>query len=209
MSSEPLRLLIYDDGCRGQDRRWPLTYAWIGGYALYRALGRLDAAKGVSSWEEALTFLADHEPDRPVAEIQFWGHGKWGSALVGNERLDVGALSVRHPLHELMVAVRARLVGPEALWWFRTCETFGAEPGHRFAEAWTDFWGCQAAGHTFIIGPWQSGLHSLRPGERPTWSVVEGLAAGQDPRAPTKAVWSTRTMPNTISCLHGEVPAGY
>ena len=36
--------------------------------------------------------------------------------------------------------------------------------GHDFARAWTDFFGSRAAGHTFIIGYWQSGLHTLAPG---------------------------------------------
>ena len=39
-----------------------------------------------------------------------------------------------------LCALRERLA-PNALVWFRTCETFGASAGHDFARAWTDFSG--------------------------------------------------------------------
>ena len=87
-------------------------------------------------------------------------------------------------------------------------ETFGAAPGHDFARRLTDFLGCRAAGHTYIIGGWQSGLHSLAPGEQPAWSPHEGLKLGP-PEAPREALWSRRSAPNTIHFLSGKVPAGY
>ena len=162
--SEPLKLMIYDDTCRGQDGRTPLTYSWMAGHAFYKALSRLDHARGARSWEEALRWLSEIEPDRTIAEIQFWGHGKWGEVRINKDVLGAQALKPGDRHHDLLCAVRARLVGPEALWWFRTCETFGADPGQDFARRWTDFMQSRAAGHTFIIGPWQSGLHSLSTG---------------------------------------------
>jgi hypothetical protein len=105
--------------------------------------------------------------------------------------------------------VRDRFL-PEAkgLWWFRTCETFGALPGQRFATELADFLGARVAGHTYIIGHVQSGLHTLRPGERPTWSEDEGLREGS-PDEPRRAHWSRLRAPNTITCLRGTIPDGY
>lgn len=200
---QPLRLLIYDDTCRGRPFLTGLTHSWIVGGWLYRLLGRFDYLRGIRSWAEGLQWLAEAAPHRPISEIQFWGHGKWGLAKVGTESLDTSALRPDHPYHSLMCAIRDRLVDSNALWWFRTCETFGCRPGHRFSVEWTNFFGCRTAGHTYIIGPWQSGLHCLDPGQRPDWSVEEGLARGT-PDAPRKALWSKPGEPNTITCLHND-----
>lgn len=206
---EPLRLMIYDRTCTGPRLRPGLSHAWRSGGVLYGpVLRRLHASFGARTWEEALGWLARVEPGRRISEVQFWGHGKWGRALIDRQSLDSSALMPGHPLHRDLAAIRERLAGPEALWWFRTCETFGAQPGHDWARRLTDFLGCRAAGHTYIIGVWQSGLHSLRPGETPGWSVTEGLKAGTI-AAPTEALWSRRREPNTIHFLSGRVPAGY
>lgn len=209
MRAEPLRLMIYDKTCTGPRLRPGLSHAWGTGGALYgRLLRRLHAWRGASSWSEALGWLAAVQRDRPIAEVQYWGHGKWGRAVIDRESLDASALAPGHALHRDLTAVRERLVGPEALWWFRTCETFGAAPGHDWARRLTDFLGCRAAGHTYIIAGWQSGLHSLAPGAAPTWALDEGLKAGTI-EAPREAFWSKRSAPNTIHCLSGRVPAGY
>ena len=122
--------------------------------------------------------------------------------------LDASALRPDHPLNPKLAAIKARLTGPGALWWFRTCETFGADAGHEFARAWSSFFDCRAAGHTYVIGPWQSGLHTLRPGQQPDWSVSEALIEGT-PADPKRAAWSTPREPNTISFLHNTIPPGY
>ena len=64
------------------------------------------------------------------------------------------------------------------------------------------------AGHTFIISHWQSGLHSLRPGCTAAWDPDEGIAEG-NAQHPERAHWSGRRQPNTITFLHGKIPAGY
>lgn len=204
----PLRLLVYDETCRGRGALPGLTHSWIVGGALYRALGRLDAVKGVRSWAEALDWLCSVEPERSIAEVQYWGHGKWGCAFVDKDVLDERALLRGHPLFDKLARLAERVVSEDALLWFRTCETFGATGGLSFARTMTDFFGCRAAGHTYIIGPWQSGLHSLRPGETPRWSAHEGLVEGT-PDEPRRALWSGAREPNTITCLHGAVPAGF
>jgi hypothetical protein len=202
---KPLRLLIYDRTCRGRHGLPGLSTAWWAGSRLYSARDWLDGSYGAESWPEALDFLGSYAPGRPVAQIQFWGHGKWGDARIANEALDERALLRTHALHSPLRAVRARLA-PGALWWFRTCETFGAVRGQRFARAWADFFGARAAGHTYVIGYWQSGLHQIEPGAEPDWSADEGLKEGS-PAAPREARWSRPGEPNTITCLRGTLPA--
>ena len=91
--------------------------------------------------------------------------------------LDAAALVNGHPLHRRLCDIRARLVPDgRALWWFRTCETFGADAGHVFAKAWSAFFQCRTAGHTFAIDFFQSGLCWLDPGAEPHWSAEEGIA---------------------------------
>jgi hypothetical protein len=201
-----LRLIVYDKTCVG----WfgvGLSRAWSAGHRLYAALGRSDGARGVSSFDEAFAWLAAHEPGRPISELQFWAHGKWGQLFMQRESFDREAFAPGHRLHGGVSALRERLA-PGALVWFRSCETFGATPGHDFARALTDFFGCRAAGHTFIIGYWQSGLHLLEPGRKPHWSTTEGLRRGT-PERPEQASKSRILAPNTISCLTGHVPAGW
>jgi hypothetical protein len=198
-----VKLLVYDATCR--ERTVGLSDLWFAGSALYRALGRFDRCLGARSWQEALDWLA--ESDAPIDEIQYWGHGKWGRVLCGGEALSLASLDEQHAHRPRLDALRARLA-PDALLWFRTCETFGARVGHRFAQALTAHLGCRVAGHTFVIAFWQSGLHLLAPGARPHWSVAEGLAQGT-PEAPLAAQGSRPWSPNTVSCLTGSVPAGY
>ena len=207
MSTSGLRLLVYDRTCLYP--RLPLSRAWAAGSVLYRRLGRVDRALGATRWEEALRWLAgaDASQGAPIAEIQIWSHGRWGRALLETDVLDREALRPGHPLRMPLEAVRERLL-PGSLLWFRTCETFGACAGQTFAGALVDFLGCRAAGHTHIIGFWQSGLHSLRPGERPSWSASEGLARGSA-EEPQQARRSRPGAPHTITCLHGRIPPGF
>jgi hypothetical protein len=206
--AKPLRLMIYDRTCRGRPLLPGLSHCWGAGGTLYRALGRLDACHGVTSWPEALAWLADYEPSRPIAEVQFWGHGKWGAAKIATAALDLWSLEsgdLRKPVERVGERM---LKGDQGLFWFRTCETFGATPGHEFAIAMTELLGCRVAGHTYIIGPIQSGLHSLLPGARPHWADDEALREGT-PAAPKRAAWSKLGAPNTITFLHGRIPQGY
>lgn len=197
-----LRLLVYDDTCR--DGAWfGLTHSWIAGDALYKALGRLDASFAAQDWDSALAWLGSFG-DQEIDEIQFWGHGKWGRAMVARDTLNLDSLKSRE---SRLLAIKERM-HPDSLWWFRTCETIGADAGHRFAREWSEFFECPVAGHTFIIGPWQSGLHLLKPGESPHWTAWEGLAEGS-PDAPKKSLWSTPFQPRTIHCLRSRVPSGW
>ncbi len=209
--TEPLRLLVFDRTCvpgAGDGRPLALSPIWRAGASLYRALGRIDAQLGVSSWREALAWLLALQPSSPIGEIQYWGHGRWGRALCGTDALSRASLS-HGPLADGLRALSERLLPDgESLLWFRTCELFGARAGHDFARAWADALGARVAGHTFVIGFHQSGLHSLRPGEQPGWPLDEGIARGT-PDAPEAARPSRPWAPNTITCLHGKIPEGY
>jgi len=198
-----MRALVYDRTC--VRRVGGMSRVWAAGAALYRRLGRIDAVRGVASWDEALDWLA--ALPGPVRELQYWGHGKWGAALVGDDVLDARALAADHPRRPAMEAVRARLA-PDALVWFRTCETFGARRGIELAERLADFLGARVAGHTFVIHHYQSGLHGLAPGRRADWSPDEGLADGT-PDEPRRARTSTPWAPRTITSLMGRVPEAW
>lgn len=204
-----LRLLLYDRTCTGRGPLPGLSHFWRVGARLYRALGRLDAWKGAATWEEGLDWLASHGAPEPIGEIQFWGHGRWGCAKIAGAPLDTSSLEPGHPHHRLLCAIRERMVPGSGLWWFRTCETFGRPEGHTFARAWSRFFRCRAAGHTHVIGPWQSGLHALGPDEEPSWPQDEGLPPGEAGETARVARWSWPWSPNTITCFHGKVPDGF
>ncbi len=201
--------MVFDRTCTGIGWRPGLSHAWASGQLLYWGLGRIDAALGVDTWDDAFAWLATYGGDRPIAEIQYWGHGKWGSARAGTQVFDKDALSPTSRWQPHLERISDRMAsGRDGLFWFRTCETFGCVPGQDFAQRLADQLGCRVAGHTFIIGHWQSGLHSLLPGNAPTWSVHEGLREGT-PESPNQAFWSRMWKPNTISFLHGTVPEQY
>ena len=194
-----MRVLVYD---RTQKA---LTAAWSAGSVLYRGLRRIDAAKGVASWDEAFAFL--REIDGPIDELQYWGHGKWGAALADQQVLSLASLSRNHAHRESLDALAAKLV-PGALVWFRCCETLGARAGIAFAEQLSAHLGARVAGHTYVIGFHQSGLHGVAPGARATWDPAEGLAEGT-PESPVRAHPSRPWAPHTITCLQGRVPEAW
>lgn len=205
-----LRLMLYDRTCthtaiRGWRAPLGLSHSWQVGGPLYGALSRLDRWRGVASWAEGLEWLAT--ADEPIDEIQFWGHGRRGTALVDREGLSVASLAPGHPHARALDAVRERM-HPGSRWWFRTCDTFGGDAGHTFARRWTDHFGCDAAGFTYVIGVWQSGLHRLSPGAVPRWPASEGIAVGT-PAKPVRSAGSAPWRPHTITCFDGSIPAGW
>jgi hypothetical protein len=199
----PLLLIIYDDTCRSRFGQG-LSTIWSAGAKLYRARGAVSHVEGVRDWPQALRVLAETAADRTIDEIQFWGHGRWGRLFVGEQVLDSSAFAPGHALEPALAAVRERL-SADARLWFRTCEAFGASRGHDFARAVTDYFGRPAAGHTYVIGFWQSGLHRLEPGHAPDWPAAEGLLEGSAD-APRRAKVSAPGEPNTIHCFDGEFP---
>lgn len=196
-----MRVVVYDKTCVGLRGRG-LSPVWAAGAWLFRTQRRIDAVCGVASWDEALTWLGSQRES--LDEIQYWGHGEWGRALVGGDVFDATALEVRRAQLD---AVRERM-SPGGLIWFRTCETLGAKRGIELAERLADYFGARVAGHTHIIGFHQSGLRGVAPGCRADWSPDEGVAdgSGEDPR---RAKWSWPWRPRTITALTDAVPANW
>lgn len=202
MTTAPLRLMFYDKTCRGPWWFFGLTHAWMLGGILYRFLGRIDAVRGVSTWSEALDWLNHHEPTRTICEIQFWGHGEWGGLWMEEDLIKIDVLEEGHALYGSWVALKNRLVSDgTALFWFRCCDTFGAEAGQDFARRWTSFFECSTAGHTYTINFLQSGLQVLQLGEEPNWPIEEGIVPGLE-----HASESGFFAPRTITCLQNEIP---
>jgi hypothetical protein len=190
-----MKLLIFDK----TDRL--LSMAWRSGAQLYRRLGRVDATLGVASWAEAFAWIASHH--EPIDELQYWGHGKWGAAMVA--RSDVWNAHPDAALERALDGFRDQLA-PDALIWFRTCETFGARAGIDFAERLADRMNARVAGHTHVIGFHQSGLHALSPGIAADWSDAEGLLQGT-PDSPERARRSAPWHARTITCFADHIPA--
>lgn len=205
--SSPLRLLIYDARTDLGDKA--LRSTWAAGARVYRGLGRVDAFHGASSWPDALEFLGQYEPDRPIGEVQYWGHGNWGRVLIGADALTRASFDPGHSHRPGLERFKQRLLPDGAsLVWLRTCEAFGAHAGQRFAKRLADELRARVAGHTYIIGPFQSGLHGLRPGQEPRWSPEEGLLQGTADR-PSRARQSSPFAPHTIQFMQNGFPEGW
>lgn len=185
-----------------------LTPIWAAGALLHRVAGAADAQRAVTSWGEALAWAVRtaRERGRKIASLQAWGHGGWGYMRLGTSRLDEAALRPDAALAGALAAFRDELVGPDALVWLRCCSAFG-HTGRSFARALADRLGCRVASHTYIIGLYQSGTHSLRPGETPGWDPREGVRFHNG--APVGAKGSSPAEPNTVSCFTLDLPRGY
>lgn len=201
MTSRGERVVVYDPTCRGRGPLPGLSHAWAAGVRLYHGWGRIDRWIAARTWDEALAALtADGAPE--LSEVQVWSHGKWGLARLGDDVFDASWLLRDHPQRARVDAL-ARRLRPGGRWWFRTCETAGADAGATFMAALADRLGVRVIGHTHVIGVWQSGLHGVEPGARADWSPWEGLAEGT-PEAPVRAHPSRPWCPSTVHFLSPE-----
>ena len=184
-----------------------LTRFWRMGAGLHRGIGRASAALGAGSWREALTWAADTatREGTQVSELQLWGHGGWGYMGMGDERLDL--TTAAGPL-EAETAALARVLAPGALVWFRCCSAFGTADGQTFAAGMAERLRARVAGHSYIIGIWQSGTHSVAPGEAATWDPDEGVLHGAGGAAIGADV-SSMNAPRTLHCFRPGLPAGW
>jgi hypothetical protein len=215
----PLRLVVYDatdtgplaiprvererdgsaHGTGGLTRFWRLG-AWM-----HQGLFRAHHVLAANDWESALKWAVARadEHGAPIRELQAWGHGGWGYMAMGGERLD--GETMNHRLAKSIDALR-RALAPDALVWLRCCSAFGYE-GRTFAERLADRLGARAAGHTYIIGAWQSGTHSVAPGARADWDPMEGVEAYGG--AARGAKLSAMGEPRTLACLRLGLPRGW
>ena len=177
-----------------------LTRWWRIGAALHTTAQRADAAFGATSWDEAIRWAREQaeRSGRPVEELQAWGHGGWGYMGMGPTKLDAASDAYARALRPLLA--------PNALVWLRCCSAFAAEAGTDLAPRLADALGARVAGHTFIIGFWQSGLHVVSPGGRADWSVDEGTS--RTSAGVRIADVSRPGAPRTITCLRPGLPAG-
>jgi hypothetical protein len=90
--------------------------------------------------------------------------------------------------------------------WLRCCSTFGHH-GRDFAARLAERIGVRVAGHTHIIGAWQSGTHSLAPGERAGWDADEGVEITNGVARAARD--SSASAPRTISCFRLGLPEGW
>lgn len=172
------KVVVFDRTCRsplgGLSALWSIGAEWN------RTLGRFDACFGASHWQQALRWLADVRPGEWLEEVQFWGHGKWGEAWIGGDRLSMDWLDPAHKAASWLQAIRDRMrPDGRSLWWFRTCETLGGAKGQSFAQAFSDRMGVRVAGHTHVIALAHSGLHLTEPGSHPNWDPTEGIRSEQ------------------------------
>jgi hypothetical protein len=194
-----IRLMTYDDTDWAGEG---LTTSWFAGGKLYKLFRTLDLVRPASSWREAFDWLSTVEPDKKIDVWQFWGHGSPGSVYIDGTPLTADALIPGHQFHNDLLVLKDRLHS-NSLVWFRTCSTFNGRIGKKFAVDLANFLGCRVAAHTFIIGPFQSGLHSIKPGQEPSWSDDEGR------NSKGESLMSMPWYTNTITCLHGNVPKGW
>ena len=88
-----VRILIYDQHCRGPGKsRW-LSRSFRAGASLFGGARFFDAVIPSTSWAQALRETLRVAHHQSIDEIQVWGHGKWGRALIGDDTLDASALS--------------------------------------------------------------------------------------------------------------------
>ena len=201
----PLRLTIYDktditSDLLGLDVPIGLTHSWFAGGRLYRMMRWVDETRGFATWEDALDWLAHTEPDQKIKQIQVWGHGGPGRSYMAGEALSHD--SVYQGRHVLALQLIADRMTRDGVIWFRQCSVFAGPNGHRFARTGANEMGCRVAGHTHIIGPWQSGLHTIEPNENPRWPTGEGLVDG-------KPVWGRPWTANTVNMLRSDIPDGW
>lgn len=177
-----MRLVIWNnnDGVR-------LHSAWeFGARNLFRC--KFDYVLDGYTWDEVCEFLGKFDVGH-FSEIQYWGHGSMGRAVLGGEALQAK--------HLKMIGVSLKSNG---VLWLRCCAVFGGKIGKQFAANAAKVCGRTVAAYTYNIGYFQSGLHAIRPGEQPWWGDNEGV--GTD----GKSIGSGRTCPNTIRFFNQYLP---
>lgn len=195
-----LDIMIYDSSdWAGKE----LRFSWITGGKFYKLFRSVEHNSGFDSWISAIDWILSVEPDKKINSIQYWGHGSPGRVWMNGETLSIKSYTNKSGHFEKLSKLKERLT-PESLIWFRCCNVFAGNEGKFFALTSSQFFECKIAAHTFIVGPWQSGLHTIRPGERPSWSISEGLELQKD--GTVKKLWSMPWSPNTVFCLTNKIP---
>jgi len=178
-----------------------LSHEWTVGGRLYRALRWVDECKGFSNWTEALEWLANVHPEEKITQIQVWGHGAPGRSWMGKTQVNAKSFQEHGAVLE---AIKNRMDSNSVIW-FRNCGVFAGNKGQHFAKEWARNMNCVIAAHTYIIGIFQAGLNTLRPGQEPLWSPLEGIEKGTAAR-PVKLKNSVLGSEKNITLLHSKLP---
>lgn len=182
------------------------TFSFINGGKFYRLFRGVEKHAGFESLKEALEWITTVEPDKKIDSIQFWGHGFPGGFVINEEEFRSSSLKPQSKHYSLLKLIKDRLK-PESVIWIRSCSTFAGERGKKFAKDLAKFFGCTVASYTFKIGPWQAGLHTLKPGQEPQWPDTEGFVENKEGKLVSE--WSKPWSINSIFCLTGKIPKNW
>lgn len=159
-------VMIYDATQTGLEKKF-LSNFWAAG----SVLGRFDKVIAAESARDAIDQLEKFVKDsnKRVSSLQLWGHGRQGKFFIADAAVIVSDLA------------RALGRSPDNVW-FRACDVFGGDAGHKFAKEASSFFRCTVTGHTRVISApnplCQSGGYSLRLGEEPFWSKLDEGGSG-------------------------------
>jgi hypothetical protein len=186
-----MRVAVYDKNPGPGVNQWFLALSWRIGCFLHKLFGKLDAYHAATSWDDAFEWLL--KQDSQLTSVQYWGHGGAGNVWLAGKYVERSAFKKL-----------AGKIAPSGVLWFRTCNTFRGLAGYTFSKSLSETLGCTIAGHTRTIGVFQSGLHTLKPGEEPRWSIDE-----KDEGPPLLSQSGLQLGNNTIFCLRATIPEGW
>ena len=198
LNDNKLDIMFYDSSDWAGEQ---LRFSWVTGGKFYKLFRSVEHYNGFDNWIEALKWICSVEPDKKINSLQFWGHGSPGRVWINGDFLSARSVlaSSDHKVH--LSNLKNRLTN-DSLVWFRSCNVFAGKEGQLFAKVISSALECRIASHTYIVGPWQSGLHTIKPGQEPAWTEEEGLDGD-------KKLWSMPWSPNTVFCLTGKVPESW
>lgn len=198
-----LDVMIYDaSDWAGKE----LRFSWVTGGLFYRLFKSIDEVRGCFDWTEALRFLTSVQKGRKIKTVQFWGHGTPGHVWINGRTLSIRSLLASSYHRELLLKLKDRLDSDSVIW-FRACNVAATSEGQLFMQSLANLLGCRIAAHTFIVHPWQGGLHTIGPGEEPDWPIDEGVRVKKD--GSLEMLWTKPWSPNTVFCLTSEIPEGW
>lgn len=198
-----LDIMIYDSSDWAGKQ---LRLSWITGGKFYKMFRGIEHHQGFDNWPEALKWICTIEPDKKINSVQFWGHGTPGRVWMNGDYLSARSILKKSEHHESLLMLKDRM-DEDSVFWFRSCNVFAGQEGHLFGMTISKMLECRIAAHTYIVGPWQGGLHTIGPDEKPFWSIEEGLKKKKD--GTYKPLWSMPWTKNTLFCLTGKIPKGW
>lgn len=186
-----MRVTVYDKnpGPRTMDKF--LRFTWWLGCWFQKLIGAVDAYKGVTSWQEAQDWLLAQPA--PLTMVQYWGHGSPGTIWISQQPTNAAHWKALKPQ-----------MATDSIVWFRVCSSIQGDRGYAFAIELSNALNCTVAGHTRIIGVFQGGLHTLKPGAIASWPLTEGEFKDSK-LAGMGLKWGN----NTVICLATKIPKGW